>query len=387
MADVDADDGEIEAAKGLLSGAIARLRAQPEPDAAALASCLVKRGDVEAVLGEGTAALASGKEALQLLGTPRPGQRALAVDAHSTLAQAYGRVGQLPLAIREYTAALDELQSMGREHTAQAAVIMSNMAEALSRTGRLAQALNAHGQALAIAQQIEGAVTANPITEANYAGSLFDNGRLAEAQVHFEHALDIARRRGQKLWEAYIQLMGVPTLCASQQLSRCASQLSEARTSLQSLLPAGNSAFGVVELAAARLAIAQGVPELARTHLQRGLDIFNAASEPRPNQVVAYSLLADCDQSLGDNSAAEQAATRALEKARALQSGLEHTAWLGKALLAKAMVFSGRGDNAGALPLLFQARAEFEDAVGPDSADLRKVRTLIGRLSTPPRAD
>jgi serine/threonine protein kinase len=383
LADVEADDGEIPAAKGLFNGAIARLRAQPEPDAAALASCLTKRGDVEAVLGEGAAALASGKEALQLLGTPRPGQRALAVEAHSTLAEAYGRLGQLPLTIREFTAAFDELQSMGREHTAQAAVLMSNMAEALSRTGRLAQALDAHGQALAIAQQIEGAATANPMTEANYAGSLFDNGRLSESQVHFDHALSIAHGRGQKLWVAYIQLMGVPTLCASQQLSRCASQLSDARTSLQSLLPAGSGAFGVVEVAAARLAIAQGAPAEARTHLQRGLDIFNAAAEPRPSQVTAYSLLADCDQQLGDNAAAEQAATRALEKARAIGGGFEHTAWMGKALLAKAVVLSGRGDNAGALQVLFQARAELEDAVGPDSADLRKVRTLIDRLSMP----
>jgi len=385
MADVDADDGEIEAAKGLFNGAIARLRAQPEPDAAALASCLTKRGDVEAVLGEGAAALASGKEALQLLGTPRPGQRALAVDAHTTLAEAYGRLGQLPLALGEYTAALDELQSMGREHTAQAAVTMSNMAEKLSRAGRLAQAMNAHGQALAIAQQIEGEATANPMTEANYASSLFDNGRLSESRAHFEHALRIARRRGQKLWVAYIQLMGAPALCASQRISSCASQLSEARTSLRSLLPAGNGTFGVVEVVAARLAIAQGAPALARTHLQRALDIFNAASELRPSQVIAYSLLADCDQQLGDYAAAEQAATLALEKARAMRSGFEHTAWMGKALLAKAVVLSGRGDNAGALPLLFQARAELEDAVGPETADLRKVRTLIEHLSTPSR--
>jgi serine/threonine-protein kinase len=383
MADVDADDGEMEAAKRLFDGAIARLRAQPEPDAAALASCLTKRGEVEAVVGDGTAAVANGKEALQLLGTPRPGQRALAVDAHTTLAEAYGRLGQLPLAIREYTAALDELQSMGREHTAQAAVTMSNMAEKFSRAGRLAQALNADGQALAIAQQIEGAASANPMTEANYAAVLFDNGRLSEARAHFDHALSIARGRGQKLWVAYIQLMGAPTLCASRQLSRCASQLSEARAGLQSLLPAGSGVLGVIEVAAARLAIAEGAPALACTHLQRGLDIFNAASEPRTaSQVIAYSLLADCDQQLGNNAAAEQAATLALEKARAMRGGFEHTAWMGKALLAKAVVLSGRGDNAGALQLLFQARAELEDAVGPDSADLSKVRTLIERLTT-----
>jgi len=258
------------------------------------------------------------------------------------------------------------------------------MAEKLSRAGRLAQALSADGQALAIAQQVEGAASANPMTEANYASVLFDNGRLSEAGAHFEHALSIARGRGQKLWVAYIQLMRAPALCASQQLSRCASELSEARTALQSLLPAGSGVLGVVEVTAARLAIAQGAPALARTHLQRGLDIFNAASGSRPtSQVIAYSLLADCDQQLGDNAAAEQAATLALEKARAMQSGFEHTAWMGMALLAKAVALSGRGDDAGALQLLLQARAELEDAVGPDSADLRKVRALIERLSAP----
>jgi hypothetical protein len=68
-----------------------------------------------------------------------------------------------------------------------------------------------------------------------------------------------------------------------------------------------------------------------------------------------------------------------------MRGGFEHTAWMGEALLAKAVALSGRGDNIGALPLLFQARAELEDAVGPDSADLRKARTLIKRLSTPSR--
>jgi tetratricopeptide (TPR) repeat protein len=382
---VDADDGEMEMAQGLFNGAIARLRAQPEPDAAALASCLAKRSEVESVLGDGSSALASGTEALQLLGAPRPGQRALAVDAHTALAEAYGRLGRLPLAIREYDAALGQLRSMGREHTAQAAVTMSNMAEKLSRAGRLAQALSAYGQALAIAEQVEGAAAVNPMTEANYAASLFDNGRLSESRVHFDHALSVARGRGQKLWVAYIQLMGAPTLCASRELSRCASQLSEAGASLQSLLPARSGTFGVIEVAAARLAIAQGAPALARTHLQRGLDIFSAASEPRPSQVIAYSLLTDCDQQLGDNAAAERAATSALEKARAMRSGFEHTAWMGTALLANAVALSGRGDNAAALPLLAQARDELEDAAGPDSADLRKARALMERLRTPPR--
>ena len=36
-----------------------------------------------------------------------------------------------------------------------------------------------------------------------------------------------------------------------------------------------------------------------------------------------------------------------------MQSGFEHTAWMGMALLAKAVVLSRRGDNVGALPLLF----------------------------------
>jgi hypothetical protein len=68
-----------------------------------------------------------------------------------------------------------------------------------------------------------------------------------------------------------------------------------------------------------------------------------------------------------------------------MRSGFEHTAWVGTALLAKAVALSGRGDDAGALPLLFQARAELEDAVGPESADLRRVRVFIERLSAPER--
>jgi tetratricopeptide (TPR) repeat protein len=386
LADVDADAGDMSASKELFANALGRLRAQAEPDAAAMATCLTLQGEVQAVLGDGRSALASGKEALQWLGTPRPGQRTLAVDAHATLGEAYGRLGDLRRAIAEYNIAMSMMKSMGREHTAQAAVQMVNVAEKYSKAGRTAEAAEAYARAFEVGQLTAGPDNSSPLAEANYAAALHDVGQLNESLAHFTHALDVAERQGQKLWAAYIYLLGVPALCDAHELERCGAWLSAARSGLKESLPPGHAAFGVLELNTARLAEKQGAPQQACDHLRRALEIFDAAAEPRPSEVIALGMFARCNLQLGDHEAAGQAAEQAVAKARAMLNGFAHSVWLGRALLVRAVVLEAEGERAAALPVLQQALVELLEAAGPNAQETREAQVMAARLGAPSSA-
>ena len=139
LADADVDAGKLDEAAALFAQAISGLRASSEPDNVAFATCLTMRGEMEAIQGNGKAALDSGQEALRWLGTPRPGQRTLALNAHSTVAEGYGRLGELASSITEYETAMRETEAMGREHTTSASITMNNLAEKYSRAGQVVQ--------------------------------------------------------------------------------------------------------------------------------------------------------------------------------------------------------------------------------------------------------
>src|SRR6185312_1637779 len=111
------DTGAFDRAMPLFDAAIARLRAQPELDVAVLAQCLTARSMIDMLSGDGDAALADAQSALASLGSPRPGQRSLAVTAYSALADARSMRGELALAVTEYQRAIETLTAMGRGRT------------------------------------------------------------------------------------------------------------------------------------------------------------------------------------------------------------------------------------------------------------------------------
>ena len=385
LANVQTDGGQHEQAAALFSAAVERLLAAPVPDRAALAMCLTKRGELEGVRGDAMAAIASGLEALRQLGTARPGQRTLAVDAHTTVAVGYAGAGRLAESIRGYESAIRELEAMGRERTALGGILLNNMAAALSKAGQFAGALDTYRRAFEVHVDVDGAADANPLTESNYAALLFDNGRALEAVRHFEHALGTAQRRGQTHWGGYIQLNAAPALCSVGDFARCAKWLEAGRETLSAVLPPGHAAFGAAEMNAGYLATAQGRHARAREHLAHAVQIARSGGEPRPGLVLALSLLARGEQRLGDLAAAIGHADEALAAAQTLasRSGFERTAYLGIALAARGHVLHAQGNSAAARPVLEQALVNLEDAVQPGAAVTQEARALLARIGAP----
>ena len=244
----------FDRAMPLFDAAIARLRAVPGGSLAVRAQCFTDRSMVSMLRGDADAALADAQAALLALGTPRPGQRALAVTAYSALADARSMRGEMALAVGEYRHALDELGAMGAR-TVQTVALLNGLGLRLSKAGQTLQAAATYEQGLAIAREIETADSVGPGLETNYAKLLVELGRAREAIPLFESAMMSATQRGHERSIGPIALLSAPAWCAEGDLARCQSLLENARFHLEATLPPRHPMLGTLEMEEAGLAL------------------------------------------------------------------------------------------------------------------------------------
>jgi serine/threonine-protein kinase len=373
------DTSALDRAMPLFDSAIARLRAQPELDLAVLAQCLTARSMVNMLRGDADAALADAQSALTSLGSPRPGQRSLAVTAYSALADARSMRGELALAVAEYQRAIDALTAMGRGRTSQAVGLFNGLGLRLSKAGQTLRAAAAYEKGMAIAREIATAGNVGPGIETNYGKLLVDLGRAREAMPLFESALASATGRGHPRALALAALLAAPAWCAEDDLARCEALLARARAHLQATLPAQHGTLGTLDMEEARLALARHDLATARDRLLRALSIFEARKEWNPNRVRTMSLLARTELLRGDKAAAAEYASGAVAQARAALGGFAQSAWLGDALLAQAEVQHALGDPA-ARATLAEALAQLRATTGEEAPATREAKTLLASL-------
>jgi serine/threonine-protein kinase len=373
------DTDAFDRAMPLFDSAIARLRAEPELDLAVLAQCLTDRSMVSMLRGDADAALADAQAALASLGSPRPGQRSLAVTAYSALADARSMRGEMALAVTEYQRAIDALDAIGRGRTSQAVGLLNGLGLRLSKAGQTLRAAAVYERGMAIAHEIENADNVGPGIETNYGKLLVDLGRAREAMPLFESALTSATERGHARSIAQVSLLSAPAWCAVNDLARCEALLARARMQMQTTAPPGHTTFGTLEMEEARLALARHDAATARAHLRRALSIFDAGKEWNPNRLRTLSLLARTELQLGDKSAAAGYAAQAVAQARAGLGGFARSAWLGDALLAEAEVQNAEGNKA-ARATLAEALSQLRETTGEAAPATREAKTLLEGL-------
>jgi len=138
-------------------------------------------------------------------------------------------------------------------------------------------------------------------------------------------------------------------------LDECESRLKRSEDALRRQYPPGHPTLGTQATEWAQLAVARGNTAEARQYLHTALKIFGGTRERNPNELRAMALLAEVDLSLGDTSAADADAARAVEKAQAVLGGFTHSAWLGRALEVQAEVLRAQGKKVAAIAAFGQA--------------------------------
>jgi serine/threonine-protein kinase len=373
------DTNAFDRAMPLFESAIARLKAEPELDLAVLAQCLTDRSMVSSLRGDADAALADAQSALASLGSPRPGQRSLAVTAYSALADARSMRGEMALAVTEYQRAIDTLAAMGRGRTPQAVALLNGLGLRLSKAGQILRAAAVYEQGMAIAHEIESAENVGPVIQTNYAKLLIDMGRAREAMPLFESALASATKRSHVRAIAQTLLLAAPAWCAENDLAQCEAFLARARVQMQATLPAQHASLGTLAMEEARLALARHEPVAAREHLRQAMSIFEAGKAWNPNQLRTLTLLARTELQLGEGAAAAEYASQAVAQARAALGGFAQSAWLGEALLAQAEVQSAAGNKA-VRATLAEALTQLRETTGDAAPATREAKALLAGL-------
>ena len=371
------DQNEPERAFALFGDAIQRLQAEGHDNGTVLAACLHLRADLHAHRGEPQAMLADAQAALVAIGKPRNDQRVAVNSLRSTVAEAYGRLGQTARALDAYQSSIDDLASMGRQQTARSAIRYNNFSRMLFMAGQAKRADDMARQGLAISRGDGHDSELDAIIEGNEARALIELGRYDEARTLTEKALATATEGKAERLAGTAALYGGPAWCATGDATGCARLLDIARDKLQATLPRGHSNFAWIEVGAAGLAAAQQRPDDVRPHLTRAVALFDAAGDKSPLRIRALTLLAESDAQAGDTVAAAAHAEMALTQARSASVGLASSQWLGEALVAKARVQRGKHDEAGAQASLHEAIVQLSAALGDDAPSTRAAQALI----------
>ena len=371
--------GAYQQSLALLDPAIRSTQSDPAVEPGIRALCLANRGAVHVELKEADAALRDAQAALEVLGTPRAGQRGLALFARQTLADARDMQGDYAAAVQEYQRILEELDRMGRGQTSYAMTTLNGYGVKLARSGQWLRAAEAYQRCLAATGPAEGAEV-RPSLESNYAKLLVDLGRPQEARPLFEAALESATRRNDPRSIMYATLLSAPAWCETGELTECEARLKRAEDLAHQLLPAGHTAFGVLEFEKGQLAALRRQYPVARAHLQAAIEFVNASSDKSPTEIRARLHLARTDLQLGDLGAATAEAEDAVQRARAALHGFKSSAWLGAALLIQGQVEAARGNKGAARELLQQARAQLGETEGDEAPATQEARGALSKL-------
>jgi tetratricopeptide (TPR) repeat protein len=325
------------------------LRSGPQADPALLLTCLSFRAVRTSQAGLPADAAAQYREALQVLGPPRPAQRSLSLALRLGLAWNTARMSmaELGAGIQTLRAGLQELEQMGRGHTGMAASWINNLAILEFQAGQPLAAVASFERVRAL--QSPDVV---PVTLSNLAEQQFILGRTQEAMENQERFRDMARASGERRVVAFAEASysGCPAAVGQ---AACRQRREDARRVLQGFMQPSNTMFARLELATGQEALAHGEVEVANRAFAKSVAIFDASPRFQPSRTLAVALLARTESTLGRHASAIERVDEAVNRARsqwsaASASGLAHSAWLGRALIAQAVVrkAAGQGDAA-----------------------------------------
>jgi len=377
---IDTDSGNFDLARAKVDQALAALHGDQAEVLEARAGCLKRRAQTNQEQGRNAQALADIDAALSLTQSPRRGQVATRLDLQATRATVLGALGQLGPAVQAYEALLGEVKRRGvLDATAQSSTF-NNFYIVLVRAGQIAKALEAIEQSMLLGKGPGATRGATWSERGNHAYALTLLGRAAEALPALEEGMADARRSGEPRAIGYRAFQYAEALCAVGRWSECKEHLDLSAKQLGGILVSTHPALGRVAVANARLALVQGATARARAELGKALAIFDASKLPESWRIEAMILLARADLQDRQLDAALNGAQDAVELSRDVFKDFPQSHRGGNAYLELGRVYQARGDKAKAREALKQALAQFEVSMGPSSAAVQEVRSLLATL-------
>jgi eukaryotic-like serine/threonine-protein kinase len=372
---------DAAAADAAYAATLPLLRNGAQANTTLLLTCLNARAMRTAQAGLPKDAAAQFREALQVMGTPRPGQRASSLTLRLQLAFSEARMGKLGEGIQTLRAGLLEYEQMGRGHTGAVGIWLNNLAILEAQAGQPLAAVSSFERVLAL----QGS-EAVPVARANLAQYQYMVGRTQEGLDMGEQARNASRVSGDLFGVAMFDAAyaGCPAAVGR---AACRQRREASRRHLQGVLQPSNTMFARLELTVGQEAWAHGEVEAANQAFAKSVALFDASPRFQPTRTLAAAFLARSESALGRHALAITRVEEAVKGARSLwssavASGLAHNAWLGQALIAQAVVQQAAGQGAASRQSAEEALPHLQATMGGLAADTREA---VAFLAAPQR--
>jgi serine/threonine protein kinase/Tfp pilus assembly protein PilF len=341
-------------------------------------SCLLRGSEIASNAGNLRESLLRAELAQQELESSSFHSDALALDALIVLAGAYNHAGRRGDADRKFAAAAATLKTLGRDDTQMASTLFNNWGTMLIRAGRPLDAERALRRSIQVGSGGPGLDSVPPMTLVNYSYALCQLGRLGEATRYAEAAYRRARACGDVTATHQAGLRRARILRENGNLSEARDLLSSLEKEFRRSLPPGHIAFAVLSAEQALDARSSGELHTALKLIQNSINIAQNKYREQPGSADYFGrflvLRSEIESRLGMTDQALRDASQALPILQ--NSGLpgRYSADVGHAWLALARALQARQQWREARAAFGSALANLQDAVGPDSPDVRIAR-------------
>jgi len=374
-----ARDGELPRAEALFQEGLRELRDESQYTLDRV-FCLQHGSEIAQESGDSRAGIARMQAAQAALKQSPYDSDMKELHMSIDLAEAYRMAGRNQEASTTFEQASALLSPLGRDDTQSAVVLFNDWALALSRLGRPLDAEKLFRRAMDISRTGQTEDTVSPVILNNYATTLRQLGRLAEAADYSERAYTKAQRVGNQL--AIYQSLQMRALIYIEQrdFTRAATMLDELEPRLRRGFPPDNLWFGVLASLQALLASGRGDFQTALPLADQAVAILEAVSQAgrSGSDFLPIVLLrrSTVELEAGRPGQAGNDALRALKQLQAASPDGMLSSNIGRAYLNLGRALQAQGKPNEARAAIRSAAENLQATLGPDSPDTRSARRL-----------
>ncbi|HKE84709.1 MAG TPA: serine/threonine-protein kinase [Vicinamibacterales bacterium] len=376
-----ADRGEFARALSLIDGVLPVLSKTAEY-AETESRCRVFEATIAIQNRDGARAIPAAERAVSLE-EHRGGAPGRLFEPLAALASAYSVASRWEAASRAFDRAMGALESDGLGNTRTAAVVLNNWAVMLNDAGQIADGAKPAARAVEIARAADTENGPNFGMLQTYSTALAATGDYASADRILDESLAKARALNSPRRLVLVLQAAIRSACDGGERARAERLVTEAHAVLGADPSPTEYSKAVVEISAARVALADGDARQAADLSDRAVRMFTTATSTRAGLVQAEIFHARSLNANGRFSEAATAADESVHEAASRLGGLAHSSFMGQALLELAAAKRGMGDTIASRAAIEGALEHLHAAIGFTGADVQRAEALRSTVDTP----
>lgn len=300
-----------------------------------------------------------------------------------SLAESYRAAGRYRDANSAYEHVSALMSSLGRDDTQTAVLLFNNWAFALQLSGRPQEAERYYRRAIEVSRTDNSDEGVSPMLLTNYARTLRELGRHAEAAGYADRAYARAQLSGNQVVINQSLFVGARIYREQGNLDRAEAMLTELEPRLRKVYPPGNLAFATLDTERALVALARGNGPLALQQTDQATSITEAGVKAGlgGEDYLARVLMprSDIERQVGraDDAARDASRAVAILQKTTKEPGA-FSSYLGHAYYTQGLALQAQGKMQEARAAFHSAAEHLQATLGADHPDVRSALQQTG---------